>query len=331
MFGLDLTLLAFIGLAALAAGGIGYGLLYNRIASEQKTSKRVKSIRSTRASAKGGGGGKNDAAQRRKSIEDTLKNAEIQSGKDSKNPPLAVKLQQAGLSITPSQFYIGGAVLGVLVALGCLIGGFPIYAVGGMALFMGAGFPMWLLGFLRKRRELKFIEEFPNSVDVIVRGIKAGLPLNDCIRIIAGEAKEPVRGEFQRIVEAQQLGLTIPEAVERLYKSVPTSETNFFSIVISIQSQAGGNLSEALGNLSRVLRERRKMKDKIIAMSTEAKASGVIIGALPIVVAGLVYITSPDYISLLFFDETGHLILGACAVWMGVGIFVMKSMINFDF
>ena len=127
------------------------------------------------------------------------------------------------------------------------------------------------------------------------------------------------------------MGIPIAEAVERLYRNVPTPETNFFAIVIGIQAQAGGNLSEALGNLSRVLRDRKKMKAKIQAMSMEAKASGGIIGSLPVIVAFLVYLTSPGYISVLFTSTPGNMILAVAAFWMATGIFVMKKMINFDF
>ena len=176
-----------------------------------------------------------------------------------------------------------------------------------------------------------FLMEFPNAVDVITRGIKAGLPLNDCLGIIAAEAKEPVRTEFKRVLETQQMGIPMTEAILKLYKNVPLTEANFFGIVISIQQSSGGNLSEALGNLSKVLRDRKKMKAKIVAMSSEAKASAMIIGALPVVVTLLIYITTPKYIATLFTHETGHLILLGSAVWMFMGIMVMKAMINFDF
>jgi tight adherence protein B len=193
------------------------------------------------------------------------------------------------------------------------------------------GVPRWVVNFLRKRRMAKFLDEFANASDVIVRGVKAGLPLNDCIKIIANEAAEPVRSEFRHIVETQALGVPLADAVAKLPERVPVPEANFFAIVVAVQARAGGNLSEALGNLSRVLRDRRKMKGKIGAMSMEAKASAAIIGALPIVVMILVYITSPNYIMLLFTEQLGNVILGASAVWMTMGILVMRRMINFDF
>ena len=163
----------------------------------------------------------------------------------------------------------------------------------------GFGVPRWLLAFLKKRREANFLHHFPDAVDVIVRGVKAGLPLGDCLRIIASEAQEPVRGEFKTIVEAQTIGIPMGDACAKLFERMPLPEANFFGIVVSIQQRAGGNLSEALGNLSRVLRDRKKMKAKIQAMSMEAKASAVIIAALPFAVMILVYISSPNYIELL--------------------------------
>ncbi len=336
MFGFDITILAFVGLVALSIGGVGYALMYTRISNENKTSKRFKSIKSktrTAAAIATNVRQKTDAATRRKSVADTLKAVENQKSRDknTKNPPLNVKIAQAGLNLTVTKYYVFSIVLGVLGALGVLLSGISPFAAIGAFAVLGFGFPHWLIGFLRKRRITSFLIEFPNAVDIIVRGVRSGLPLNDCLKIIASESQEPVRAEFVKIVEAQKLGLSIPESVERLAKNVPLSETSFFSIVITIQSQAGGNLSEALGNLSKVLRDRKSMKAKIKAMSMEAKASGVIIGALPIIVGGLVYVTSPGYLTPLFTEETGQITMLVSAGWMGIGIFIMKQMINFDF
>ena len=211
-----------------------------------------------------------------------------------------------------------------------MVGG-GLFAAAGAGFAGGFGVPRWLLAFLKKRRESKFLHNFPDAVDVIVRGVKAGLPLGDCLRIIANESPEPVRGEFKTIVEAQTVGISMGDACAKLYERMPLPEANFFGIVVSIQQRAGGNLSEALGNLSRVLRDRKKMKAKIQAMSMEAKASAVIIAALPFAVMILVYISSPNYIELLWTHPTGRLMMACCAAWMSCGVFVMKKMINFDF
>ncbi len=163
-----------------------------------------------------------------------------------------------------------------------------------------------------------------------MRGVRSGLPLGDTIRVGAEECDDPVRGEFRKIVQATTVGLTLPEAVERMAQRVPVAETNFFSIVISIQGQAGGNLSEALANLSRVLRERKKMKAKIGAMSMEAKASAVIIGLVPFLVVGVLYFSSPKYVSLLWTTTHGRLIAGVAIGWMAIGVAMMKKMVSFD-
>jgi tight adherence protein B len=183
---------------------------------------------------------------------------------------------------------------------------------------------------LRARRIKQFLEEFPNAIEIIVRAIKSGLPLNDGVRLIASEAKEPVRSEFRRMVESQQLGVSIPEAAVKMKETMPCPESNFFGIVIQIQAQSGGNLAEALGNLARVLRDRKKMKARVDALSMEAKASAAIIGALPFIVAFLVYMASPNYIMPLFTTTNGHIILGVAGLWMSMGVFVMKKMISFD-
>jgi tight adherence protein B len=336
MFGIDITILAFIGLVALSIGGLGYALMYNRIVADEKKSKRFNAVRNTTRTAVAVGNKtrqRADAATRRKSVEDTLKAVESQKSKNKNvdKPPLDVKLEQAGINLPVNKFYMISAGLGFLAALGIIaLGITPFAAIGAFVVF-GYVIPNWVVNMRRNKRIAQFLEEFPNAVDIIVRGVRSGLPLNDCLRIISKEAKEPVRSEFVKIVEAQKLGLSVPEAVERLAKNVPLSETSFFSIVIAIQAQAGGNLSEALGNLSKVLRDRKSMKGKIKAMSMEAKASAVIIGALPIIVGGLVYVTSPGYLTPLFTEQTGQLTLLVSAGWMGIGIFIMKQMINFDF
>ena len=201
----------------------------------------------------------------------------------------------------------------------------------GLAFAAGFGLPRWTLGYLKKRREKAFLKALPDAVDVIVRGIKAGLPLFESIKVVAADAPEPLKGEFLAIIETQAIGMPLGDACTRLFERMPVPEANFFGIVIAIQQKSGGNLSEALGNLSKVLRDRKKMAEKIQAMSMEAKASAGIIGSLPPIVMLLVYLSTPVYISLLWTHPTGQLMLVGCVVWMSIGIFVMKRMINFDF
>jgi tight adherence protein B len=223
------------------------------------------------------------------------------------------------------------AVLAAVFFAGAMVAGGGLLGAAGLAFAAGLGLPRWLLGFLKKRREKAFLKALPDAVDVIVRGIKAGLPLFESLKVVVADSPEPLRSEFKAIIETQAIGIPLGDACTRLYERMPVPEANFFGIVIAIQQKSGGNLSEALGNLSKVLRDRKKMSEKIQAMSMEAKASAGIIGSLPPIVMLLVYLTTPDYISLLWTHPTGQLMLVGCVIWMSIGVFVMKKMINFDF
>jgi tight adherence protein B len=323
--------LAMFFLAAAAVGGIAWVFLYPLLSGERQAEKRMESVSKTdRVAAKTGSRAAPPKLRRDSQLENTLKELEARR-KKQKNPPLSVRIEQAGLSWSKNQFMIISGVLGLVVFAAVAFAGVGLL-IAGAAAFTGAlGLPRWLLAFLKKRRHDKFLQHFPDAVDIIVRGIKAGLPLLDSMRVIVADAPEPVKTEFRAIVDTQAIGLPLGEACNKLYERIPLPEANFFGIVVAIQQKAGGNLSEALGNLSRVLRDRKKMKAKIKAMSMEAKASAGIIGSLPILVMLIVYITSPDYIELLWTTHTGRLLLAGSAFWMTVGIFSMKKMINFDF
>jgi tight adherence protein B len=334
MFGSFTVLIAVAGLAALSAGSLAYVFLYGRIESENRAEQRIGLVQGQNTGDTQRARGVVDAARRRKSVQDTLKEVEEKQkakAKSSNSPPLKLRMEQAGLAWTKRTFFIISLVLGVIIAFAVWLAGAPVWAAAALGLAGLLGAPRWYVNFRRKRRLKKFLDEFANAMDVIVRGVKSGLPLNDCIKIIANEAAEPVKSEFRFIIETQSLGVPLAEAVAKLAERVPVPESSFFAIVIAIQQRAGGNLSEALGNLSRVLRDRKRMKGKIGAMSQEAKASAGIIGALPVVVMVLVYLSSPKYIMLLFTEQLGNVILGASAIWMFLGILVMRKMINFDY
>jgi tight adherence protein B len=334
VFGTLPTIIAIAGLTMLGAGGLAYALLYGRIETENRAGERLDRVQNRNPAIDLSRARGSDPTKRRKSVQETLKEIEEKQkakAKHSNSPPLGLRIEQAGLGFSRRTFMIFSAVTGVVMFFVTWIVGAPIYAAAGFFVVGTFGIPRWVVNFLRKRRLGKFLNEFPNAIDVIVRGVKAGLPLNDCIRIISNEAAEPVKSEFRKIAETQAMGVPLSEAVAKLPDRVPVSEANFFAIVITIQQKGGGNLAEALGNLSRVLRERRMMLGKINAMSMEAKASAVIIGSLPAVVMVMVYLTSPGYIMILFNETMGHFILVASAIWMLAGILVMRKMINFDF
>ena len=320
--------LALAFLATAGIGGLAWVFLYPLLSGEKKAEGRRASIAKSEPVA--ARQTQKDQRTRREQVEGSLKEVEARRAKDSK-VTLTTRLTQAGLDWEPRKFMIVSGILAVAAFAAAMVGGGgPLGAIG-LAFAAGFGLPRWMLSFLKKRREKAFLRALPDAVDVIVRGIKAGLPLFESLKVVAADSPEPLRSEFAAIIETQAIGMPLGEACGRLFERMPVPEANFFGIVIAIQQKSGGNLSEALGNLSKVLRDRKKMAEKIQAMSMEAKASAGIIGALPPIVMILVYITTPDYISLLWTHPTGQLMLVGCVVWMTMGILVMKKMINFDF
>jgi tight adherence protein B len=324
---MNMQTLALGFLAATAVGGIAWVFVYPLLSGERQAVARREQVAKPEPAARRA----DTKAQktRREQVEGSLKELEARARENKAT--LSTRITQAGLDWTTQKFWTISGVLGMIgFAAAFVISGSLPGAVG-LAFAFGFGVPRWLLSYLKKRREKAFLAALPDAVDVIVRGIKAGLPLFESIKVVSADSPEPLRGEFNAIIETQAIGMPLGEACARLYERMPLPEANFFGIVIAIQQKSGGNLSEALGNLSKVLRDRKKMAEKIQAMSMEAKASAGIIGALPPIVMILVYVTTPDYISLLWTHPTGQLMLVGCVMWMSMGIMVMKKMINFDF
>lgn len=319
--------IALFFLASVAVGGVAWVFVYPILSGERKVEQRMANVAKAEAVTRTSRG---PQKSRRDVIENTLKEFDAKH-KKQRRVPLSTRITQAGLKWSKRQYLIISGCVGLAMFLMGLFSSAGPIAASGLGFAGAFGIPYWLLSFLKKRRESKFLNAFPDAVDIIVRGVKAGLPLLDCMKMITLEAPEPLKSEFRAIVETQAIGIPLGEACGKLYENMPLPEANFFGIVISIQQKAGGNLSETLGNLSRVLRDRKKMKAKIQAMSQEAKASAGIIGALPIAVMALVWVTSPQYINLLFSEPLGNIMLAASALWMGLGVLVMKKMINFDF
>jgi tight adherence protein B len=326
-----LPIIAFL-LGAGSVGGVLVAAFYPRIAGGSPFDRRIQVISASRSGAVRPFDA--DAEKTRKrSVKATLNDAdELQEAKALKRykPSLSTRLRQGGIAWTTRGYYLvcGGAGMVMFLATLGIVGLLPAV---GFGLAGGLLVPRLYVGLKRSRRLERFRKAFPDAIDVIVRGIKSGVPLADCLKIVSVEAPEPVNGEFKTIIEDQALGLPLGDAVQRLPDRIPVSEASFFAIVIAVQTRAGGNLAEALGNLATSLRQRKKMLAKIAAMSAEAKASGGIIGSLPIIVGGILYFTSPGYIGLLFSTLTGNLVIAACGIWMGLGILVMRQMINFDF
>jgi len=331
---LNVTLLQTFLLASLSAGGLLFAALQPYLAKSARARHRLGMIVGARASA-AAVQGDSHGKRRRRSVEDTLREIEEKQkllSRSRSRKSLQGRLREAGVNWTKPMFW--GVCAATAAAIGLILWagtGISLPMVTFIAVLGGGLLPQGYLRFRRNRRLTAFAAQFADAVDVIVRGVKSGMPLGDCVRVIAIEGQEPVRSEFKAVVDDQTLGVPIQEAVQRMAERVSLPETNFLSIVITIQSRSGGNLTEALGNLSTVLRERKKMRGKIKAMSAEAKASGGIIGSLPPIVASLLYLTSPEYISLLFTTTAGNVVLAISGIWMLIGILVMRKMINFDF
>jgi len=323
---IDLDTLIIVGCVVVAAVGVFYATVYPYLTGQVQAERRQAAL--SQAKSRKLNERSSDPMARRKQIAESLR--ELENRQKTKRLSLQERIGQSGLGVTRNQFFMASAAGAVLVGFLLFVSNDNALVALVGALVGGLGLPNWILTYLRKRRIKQFTEEMPNAVDIIIRGIKAGLPLGDCLRIIASEAAEPVRSEFRNIVEAQAMGLTVSEAVDRIAERVPTAEASFFAIVINIQQKSGGNLSDALANLSRVLRDRKKMRAKVQAMSSEAKASASIIAALPFAVGGMVYFTSPKYIELLWTTSTGKMVMAAAVVWMSIGVMSMKKMINFD-
>jgi tight adherence protein B len=269
----------------------------------------------------------NSQDQRRRQILKTLKDQDKQQKRALLS--ISAKLQQAGLNHSVRQFWIVSAVLGALVfAATLLLGQSPLIGLG-LAFAAAFGLPRWVVSALAARRMKKFTESFSDAMDIITRGIRSGLPVHDSLRVIGAEAPEPLAGEFRRLVESLGMGGSIEQSLDRMYESMPTPEVRFFAIVLAIQQKTGGNLAEALGNLSSVIRARKLMREKIKALSGEAVASAFIIGALPPGVVILISAIAPDYMRPLFTDPRGHVMLLVGAFWMSLGVFAMRKMINF--
>jgi tight adherence protein B len=314
-------------LAMVAVGAAGFALVPAMFGN--RAEKRIKAlqgdVRANRANA--------DASRtrdtRRRELQQTLR-AQTAALEKRKRLNLRQRLHQAGMKLKPVAFIRNSVIFGLIVFVVCFVLQLELIYCLVFSLALGYLLPRMYVGHRTKRYRNAFLDELPNAVEAIVRGVKAGMPLNDSMRLVAKEAKEPIKSDFQRVIDQQAVGMTIQEAVVSLYERVPLAEVNFFIVVITVQAQAGGNLSEALTNLSRVLRNRKKMKAKVKAMSSEAKASAGIIGSLPIIVAILVSLTTPGYLLPLIETPIGNLMLGIAAVLMFTGGFIMNRMIQFE-
>lgn len=325
---LDPMIMGAVGVLILALIVVSYALMNSLYGPRARLERRLNSVGGPTGSG-GGKGPKAQAGMKRKDIEAKLKAAE-QMKRQQRGYKLQEKLIQAGLKTTPKQYWIYSIISGaVFTLLVYVVTGIP-YTIPAAMLVGTFGIPRYVLRHLVNKRLKAFTANFANAIDLIVRGVKTGMTVSECLSIVGKEMPDPIGAEFRYISESIQMGITLEECLNRLVTRVPTNESRFFSIVLITQQVTGGNLAETLAKLSGILRDRKKMRDKIKALSSEAKSSAAIIGCMPFAVAGVLSFTAPDYVSLLITTNAGNwcLVIGACS--FATGIAVMKKMINFE-
>ncbi len=329
----QLLVFGIAGLAAVAMLLLGFGIYAAVTAPQARLKRRISSVVGDPlpAIAIPGAGRKdvNAAGKRKKQIQDRLKQAE-ESRQKRRGSRIREQLVFAGLKISPQQFLLYAGVGGLICMALAWWFSVPPILLPAVGLIAFLGLPKFVLGYLIKKRLKKFIAALPDAIDIIVRGVRSGLTVGECLNIIAQESPEPVGPEFRLVNEAIKLGMPMNDALQRMSDRFPSPEFRYFTIVLGTQQQTGGNLAETLAKLTDVLRQRKKMKDKVQAMSSEAKASAGIIGSLPLFVMGALSFLAPDYVALLFTTDTGNFLLAICVVVMGTGVMVMRKMINFD-
>lgn len=333
-FGGDTSELAFLAMVAVAVGGIALAVIYPFITSSS-AQKRVGQIASGKKEERASFKSRfqeDSKDTRRRQIQDSL-NKQIQDDakqRKKKRMTLRALIAQTGLDLSVKTFWMFSFVSAVILFFVPMFLGAPLL-ISALACFVGGlGLPRWFLGFLRRRRQNTFLNDFADAIDVMVRGLKAGLPVSEAMKIIATESGPPVGPEFLDVVDGQKVGITIDQGIERMVERMPLAEVNFLAIVMAIQAKTGGNLSEALSNLSKVLRERKKMKAKIRSVSQEAKSSAAIIGSLPFIITGALLVLNPNYLNPMFETTLGNMLIAGSLTWMGMGVLVMRKMINFE-
>ena len=247
------------------------------------------------------------------------------------NPELLRRrIEQTGREWTLAQYSITCAAITLVIWVALAARGTPLLLTLFVGLFAGIGIPHFMIGRLAKRRTAAFITRFPDAIELLVRGLRSGLPISETLGVVGSEVPEPVGSEFRGVADRMRIGRTMEAALQESADRIGTAEFQFFVITLAIQRETGGNLAETLSNLADVLRKRMQMKLKIKAMSSEAKASAYIIGALPFIVFCLIWYINPTYMGGFFSDQ--RLIMAAMGggVWMSIGVFIMAKMINFE-
>lgn len=313
---------------------IALGMMF-AISSNKEKEKKSRALAVIKGARTGGSSEKSEKEQRseqdkrRAEIAKKLKDQSEEEGEDKKKATIASRLEMAGMNVTVKQYWVAAVICSIVFAVGTFAAGGGIFIVIPMAVAGLLGAPHFFVSRRIKKRQKKFIEEFADALEAMVRLLKAGMPVTEAIAMAGREFVGPVGDEMTRIYEAQKVGIPLPEAVQNSAKRMPLTEMNMFATGIAIQSQTGASLSEVLMNLAGTIRARYRLKRKVQALSSEAKASAGIIGCLPFLVGGGLWGINPEYMDPLFNSFVGHMLLIGGGLWMGIGIFIMKAMINF--
>jgi tight adherence protein B len=247
------------------------------------------------------------------------------------NPALLqLRLTQTGRTWTLSQYVMASAGLALVMTLLLNLRGVPLLLAIPVGLLVGIGIPHWVIGKLIKRRVGKFTARFPDAIELMVRGLRSGLPISETIGIVADELPPPVSVEFRAVADKMKIGRTMDAALQETAARLATPEFQFYVISLAIQRETGGNLAETLSNLAEVLRKRSAMKLKIRAMSSESKASAWIVGSLPFIVFALIWFINGSYMQNFFVDQRLMIAGGIGLFWMSLGAFIMSKMVNFE-
>ncbi|MEQ1497770.1 MAG: type II secretion system F family protein [Novosphingobium sp.] len=252
------------------------------------------------------------------------------AGSESRTAALSLRLHRTGKAWTLSQYFYASGGLSVVVAMLLFLKTGAALLALGIGLLVGAGLPHFVVNFFIKRRTGAFTTKFPDAIELLVRGLRSGLPVTETLGVVATEVPGPVGEEFKMVNDRIRIGKTMEDALQDSANRLNTAEFSFFVITLAIQRETGGNLAETLSNLADVLRKRAQMKLKIRAMSSESKASAYIVGSLPFIVFVMIYWINPEYLGGFFTDErlivTG---LGGLT-WMSIGAFIMAKMVSFE-
>ena len=311
------------GMMALLA--IGYALL-NGPSPAKESQRRLSQVRYRHSES-------TDAkveSQLKKAIASRKPKMHRIAGSESRLAALAVRLDRTGKQWTVSQYAYASIGIGLAIAVIVFLrSGAPLLSLGIGALF-GAGIPHMAVGHFIKKRTGDFNAKFPDAIELLVRGLRSGLPVTETLAVVAQEVPGPVGIEFKGVVERIRIGRTMEESLQETADRLGIPEFNFFCITLAIQRETGGNLAETLSNLADVLRKRAQMKLKIKAMSSESKASAYIVGALPFIVFGMIWWINPSYVGGFFSDD--RLIVAGLGglVWMSIGAFIMAKMVSFE-